>query len=53
MRELRPQQLLVGEQLLQVLGQHFLLQSQMDPSPSLAHLRETLTHGLDKPGGEQ
>lgn len=50
-RRFRPQQLLVGEQLLQVLRQHFLLQSQMDPSSSLAHFRETLTHGLDEPGG--
>lgn len=45
----RPEQLLVCQQLLQVLGQHFLLQSQVDPGPGLTHLRETLTHSLDKP----
>lgn len=48
--EFWPEQLLVCEQLLQVLRQHFLLQSQVDPGPSLTHLRQTLAHGLNKPG---
>ena len=48
---LLPEQLLVGEQLLEMFGEELLLQRQVDPGPDQSHLRQTFTHPLDKPGG--
>ena len=53
---LLPEQLLVGEQLLEMFGEELLLQRQVDPGPDQSHLRQTFTHLLDKPreaGGRQ
>ena len=44
-----PQQLLVGEQLLEMFGEELLLQGQLDPGPHQSHLRQTFTHPLDEP----